>query len=322
MERASFWVCPNCRSVNELPLARCYRCDSRPAERPRGHRCATAGPHPADARWARGSTSAAAGQTSRARSAGSNAPGGRLGRRTRHRALQAQQDRAALPDVAAMTEVTEAQPTGGGPPGRRHPCRSDRVIPSADRCRTPPRRRRRRPGPRSDLTTRPRRDSRACRVSAPSSGPHRRRRVRRPLRGAQPAERPRGRGHAARSPQLPPVPADALPGRDRGAVARRHRPAAALDPARQRNATVILGEAVGIDVDKREVQVSDGGPIAYDTLIVATGAHHTFFGHDDWAQARARASRPSRMRPRSGGASSSRSRPRNGKPIRNGGASG
>ena len=54
--------------------------------------------------------------------------------------------------------------------------------------------------------------------------------------------------------------------------------------SRQRNATVILGEAVGIDVDKREVQVSDGGPIPYDTLIVATGAHHTFFGHDDWAK--------------------------------------
>ena len=53
--------------------------------------------------------------------------------------------------------------------------------------------------------------------------------------------------------------------------------------SRQRNTTVILGEAVGIDLDKREVQVSDGGPIGYDTLIVATGAHHTFFGHDDWA---------------------------------------
>ena len=53
--------------------------------------------------------------------------------------------------------------------------------------------------------------------------------------------------------------------------------------ARQRNATVLLGEAIGIDVDKREVKVADGGPIAYDTLIVATGAHHTFFGHDDWA---------------------------------------
>ena len=30
--------------------------------------------------------------------------------------------------------------------------------------------------------------------------------------------------------------------------------------------------------------MSDGGPIGYDTLIVATGAHHTFFGHDDWAR--------------------------------------
>jgi NADH:ubiquinone reductase (H+-translocating) len=54
--------------------------------------------------------------------------------------------------------------------------------------------------------------------------------------------------------------------------------------SKQRNATVILGEAIGIDVEKREVQVSDGGPIAYDTLIVATGAHHTFFGHDEWAK--------------------------------------
>jgi NADH:ubiquinone reductase (H+-translocating) len=54
--------------------------------------------------------------------------------------------------------------------------------------------------------------------------------------------------------------------------------------ARQRNATVLLGEAVAIDIDKREVKVADGGPIAYDTLIVATGAHHTYFGHDDWAQ--------------------------------------
>ena len=54
--------------------------------------------------------------------------------------------------------------------------------------------------------------------------------------------------------------------------------------SRQRNATVILGEAVGIDVDRKAVKVSDGGEIEYDTLIVATGAHHTFFGHDEWAK--------------------------------------
>ena len=53
---------------------------------------------------------------------------------------------------------------------------------------------------------------------------------------------------------------------------------------KQRNATVILGEAVGLDVEGRRVLLSDGGPIPYDTLIVATGAHHTYFGKDEWAR--------------------------------------
>jgi NADH:ubiquinone reductase (H+-translocating) len=53
---------------------------------------------------------------------------------------------------------------------------------------------------------------------------------------------------------------------------------------KQRNTTVILGEAVGIDPERREVLVSDGGPIEYDTLIVATGAHHTYFDHPEWAK--------------------------------------
>lgn len=52
---------------------------------------------------------------------------------------------------------------------------------------------------------------------------------------------------------------------------------------KQRNTTVILGQAVGLDVERREVLLSDGGPLAYDSLIVATGAHHTYFGRDDWA---------------------------------------
>jgi NADH dehydrogenase len=51
-----------------------------------------------------------------------------------------------------------------------------------------------------------------------------------------------------------------------------------------RNVTVLLGEAVGIDPAGRTVQLSDGGPIPYDTLVVATGAHHSYFGHDDWAK--------------------------------------
>ena len=40
---------------------------------------------------------------------------------------------------------------------------------------------------------------------------------------------------------------------------------------------------IGIDVERREVQLADGGPIPYDTLVVATGAHHTYFDHPEWA---------------------------------------
>ena len=49
------------------------------------------------------------------------------------------------------------------------------------------------------------------------------------------------------------------------------------------NTTVLLGEAVGIDAERREVLLSDGGPVPYDTLVVATGARHSYFGNDQWA---------------------------------------
>jgi len=52
---------------------------------------------------------------------------------------------------------------------------------------------------------------------------------------------------------------------------------------RQKHTTVLLGEAIGVDPAARLVQMSDGGPIAYDTLVVASGAHFAYFGHDDWA---------------------------------------
>jgi len=50
---------------------------------------------------------------------------------------------------------------------------------------------------------------------------------------------------------------------------------------RQRNVRVLLGEAVGVDVASRRVILSDG-EAGYDTLIVATGASHHYFGHDEW----------------------------------------
>jgi NADH:quinone reductase (non-electrogenic) len=52
---------------------------------------------------------------------------------------------------------------------------------------------------------------------------------------------------------------------------------------RQRNTTVLLGEAVALEPDAHRIVLSDGGPIDYDTLVVATGASHAYFGHDEWA---------------------------------------
>jgi len=53
--------------------------------------------------------------------------------------------------------------------------------------------------------------------------------------------------------------------------------------AAQKNARVLLAEARAIDVDARTVTL-DGGSLHYDFLIVATGATHSYFGNDGWAQ--------------------------------------
>ena len=51
---------------------------------------------------------------------------------------------------------------------------------------------------------------------------------------------------------------------------------------RNRNTEVILGEVRDLDAVNRQL-VLDEGTIPYDELIVATGATHSYFGHDDWA---------------------------------------
>ena len=67
---------------------------------------------------------------------------------------------------------------------------------------------------------------------------------------------------------------------------------AALNPAdiayplrwvlrRQKNASVILGEARSIDLDAKIVHLADGD-LAYNYLILATGATHSYFGHAEW----------------------------------------
>jgi NADH dehydrogenase len=50
---------------------------------------------------------------------------------------------------------------------------------------------------------------------------------------------------------------------------------------RQRNARVLLAEAIDIDPVNRRVILSDGN-VPYDTLVVATGATHHYFGHPEW----------------------------------------
>ena len=52
---------------------------------------------------------------------------------------------------------------------------------------------------------------------------------------------------------------------------------------RQRNVTVLLGEALRIDVEARSVE-ADGVGYPYDFLVLATGSTHAYFGHPEWAQ--------------------------------------
>jgi len=52
----------------------------------------------------------------------------------------------------------------------------------------------------------------------------------------------------------------------------------------RRDVTTILGTVTGVDVVGRAVQLADGDRIAYDTLILATGARHGYFGHDEWEE--------------------------------------
>ncbi|HTP43348.1 MAG TPA: NAD(P)/FAD-dependent oxidoreductase [Candidatus Acidoferrum sp.] len=52
---------------------------------------------------------------------------------------------------------------------------------------------------------------------------------------------------------------------------------------RHKNVTVLLGEAIDIDSANRRVVLSDG-VVGYDTLVVATGSSHQYFGHDEWEQ--------------------------------------
>jgi NADH dehydrogenase FAD-containing subunit/uncharacterized membrane protein YphA (DoxX/SURF4 family) len=52
----------------------------------------------------------------------------------------------------------------------------------------------------------------------------------------------------------------------------------------QPNACVLLARVDGVDVAARHVSLESGEALAYDFLVLATGARHAYFGHDGWAR--------------------------------------
>jgi NADH:ubiquinone reductase (H+-translocating) len=52
--------------------------------------------------------------------------------------------------------------------------------------------------------------------------------------------------------------------------------------SKNRNEEVILGEVISIDKDKQTVELENGTRVSFDYLVVAAGARHSYFGHDEW----------------------------------------
>ena len=52
----------------------------------------------------------------------------------------------------------------------------------------------------------------------------------------------------------------------------------------QKNARVILGEADSVNVADQTLNLSDGEQVEYDTLLLAAGSSHSYFGNDGWSE--------------------------------------
>jgi NADH:quinone reductase (non-electrogenic) len=48
--------------------------------------------------------------------------------------------------------------------------------------------------------------------------------------------------------------------------------------------TTLFATVSGVDAERRVVLLDDGSEVNYDTLVLATGARHAYFGHDEWEQ--------------------------------------
>ena len=51
---------------------------------------------------------------------------------------------------------------------------------------------------------------------------------------------------------------------------------------RREEVTTLLGTVAAVDAQAHRVKLEDGGVLTYDTLVLATGARHAYFGHDEW----------------------------------------
>jgi NADH dehydrogenase len=51
-----------------------------------------------------------------------------------------------------------------------------------------------------------------------------------------------------------------------------------------KNTQVLMDEVVDLDPHQQEIVLQQGEPLSYDTLIVATGVSHHYFGNDQWKQ--------------------------------------
>ncbi|GAB1717473.1 MAG: FAD-dependent pyridine nucleotide-disulfide oxidoreductase [Nitrobacter sp.] len=48
------------------------------------------------------------------------------------------------------------------------------------------------------------------------------------------------------------------------------------------NVTTLLGRVVGVNSREKLVLLADGTAVPFDTLVLATGSRHAYFGHDEW----------------------------------------
>jgi NADH dehydrogenase len=51
----------------------------------------------------------------------------------------------------------------------------------------------------------------------------------------------------------------------------------------QKYTRVLLGEVLNIEPDRRSITLQDGSQLSYDTLVVASGSTHHYFGHEEWS---------------------------------------